>query len=135
MGEEASDITAARSRLLTVAAASAYRELVAAAAAWNCGGCVCPSAAGREAEGRGGEGCPALGLGLGLRALPGSPLARGPGAFPALLWGPYISPPPVSAKRDVQGDSGLLTGFLRPGLSAQGCLPNFPSQNVSRNPV
>lgn len=37
MGEEASDIIAARSRVLTVAVASAYGELVAAAAAWSVG--------------------------------------------------------------------------------------------------
>ena len=35
-----------------VAATSAYRELVATAAAQNCGGCVCPSAARWEAKGK-----------------------------------------------------------------------------------
>lgn len=62
LGEVGSDVISARSQIQKVAAASAHGELVAAAAAWNCGGCVCPSAAGREAEGRGGEGHPALEL-------------------------------------------------------------------------
>lgn len=63
MGEAGSDVIAARLRVQTVAAAFAHGELVAAAAAWNCGVCVCPSAAVLEAEGRGGEGRPALELG------------------------------------------------------------------------
>ena len=88
-----SDVISARSQIQKVAAASAHGELVAAAAAWNCGGCVCPSAAGREAEGRGGEGHSALELRGGLRALSEPPPTSGPGAFPALLRGPYTSPP------------------------------------------
>lgn len=84
LGETASDVITARSQLQRVAAASAHGELVAAAAAWNCGGCVCPSAAGREAEGRGGEGRPVMEVGGGLRALSEPPPTGGPGAFPAL---------------------------------------------------
>ena len=135
MGEEASDIIAARSRLLTVGAASAYGELVAAAAAWNCGGCVCPSAAGREAEGRGGEGRPALGLGWGLRALPGSPPARGPGAFPAVLWGPYISPPWCLRSGTYKGALG--SSLVSADLASQpkAAFSTFPTQNGSRNPA
>ena len=93
LGEVGSDVISARSQIQKVAAASAHGELVAAAAAWNCGGCVCPSAAGREAEGRGGEGHPALELRGGLRALSEPPPTSDPGAFPALLRGPYTSPP------------------------------------------
>lgn len=127
LGGTARDVITARSQLQTVAAASARGELVATAAAWNCGVCVCPSAAGREAEGRGGEGPPALELGGGL-------WARGFGRCPSLL--PPAAPAPsqhrtgvptqddspptppaapthlVPPKRDVQ---------VSPGLSPESC--------------
>lgn len=118
LGETESDVIAARSRVRTVATASAHLELVAAAAAWNWGGCVYPSAVRRETEGRGNEGHPTLELGGGLRALPRTPPASGPGAFPALFWGPHTSPL-VSPKRDVQVGPALLSSVSRPGLSAQ----------------
>lgn len=78
MGEATNDVVAGRSRVPPVAVASAHLKLVAAAAAWHCGGCVYPSAARQEAEGRGGEGRPALALGGGLRALPGLPPPMAP---------------------------------------------------------
>lgn len=123
LGGTARDVITARSQLQTVAAASAHGKLVASAAAWNCGGCVCPSAAGREAEGRGGEGLPALELG-------GVLWARGYGRCPSLLPPAATAPsqhragvptqehpPPapihlVPPKRDVQ---------VSPGLSPESC--------------
>ena len=99
MGEEASDITAARSRVLTVAVASAYGELVAAAAAWNCGDCVCPWAAGREAEGRGSKATRSWAWAGGS--------GRCSGLYPPAALAPSqhcsgsLHFPPVSLKRDV----------------------------------
>lgn len=109
LGEEVSDVIAGRAQVLTVAAASAHGELVAAAAAWNCGVCVCPSAAGRGAAGRGGEGRPALGRGWV------------PSALPVLFRGSHPSHV-VSPEREVQVGSGLLSSGGRPGSSARGPL-------------
>lgn len=103
MGEATSDVIAGRSRVQTVAVASAHLKLVAAAAAWNCGGCVYPSAARQEAEGRGGEGRPAPEPGGGLRAPAWPPRASGPGAFPAaLFWAPHTSSPVSPSQWDLR---------------------------------
>lgn len=134
LGEAASDVIAAHSRVQTVASASARLELVAAAAAWDCGDCVNLSAARRETEGRGGEGRPALELGGGFRALPRPSPASGPGAFPALFWGPYTSPShPVSPKWDILvALHSVVSADLTP-RPAQRPLA-LPTQNLSSNP-
>lgn len=46
LGKIAYDVIATRLQVQAAAiTAFAHEDLVAAAAAWNCGGCVCPSAA------------------------------------------------------------------------------------------
>lgn len=107
MAEAASNVIAARSGVQTVASASAHRELLAVAAAWNSGGCVCPLAAGGKPKVGGGEGRLALVLCGGLRPLPGPRAASGPGAFPSTAPGsPHI--PLESPNRDVQVGPGLV---------------------------
>lgn len=133
LGEAASDVIAAHSRVQTVATASARLELVAAAAAWDCGDCVNLSAARRETEGRGGEGRPALELGGGFRALPRPSPASGPGAFAALFRRPHTPPHPVSPKWDIlMGLHSVVSADLtsRPGQRPL----SLPTQNVSSNP-
>lgn len=128
LDEATSNVIAARSRFKRVAGASAHRKLVAAAAAWNCGDCVYPLAARREAEGRGGEGRPALDPGGGLRA---SSRQR-PRRLPSTVLGsPHFLP--SVPKAGFQVGAALLRSVPRP-VSPTAAFSTFPIQNVSSNP-